>query len=572
MKQKFFLSLNVKILLIMLLVFAGMSTLFLSAFMANYVDQIEREAVLSRKKAERIWEMFEENNWLRQNLKEEYLSNIENIVTAPSADAVETDQTPEIVRPSLVSQQDRFFQMRGDLLQDLKGMRERGKKMEMLGYVVFFAVFLVIIALLVLWTVMRRLILSPVEELLKATNEISQGNLKARIPRHPKRSKQDELDLLARDFNRMAENIEDSVEKIEKSRRFLQNLIDTLPDGVRVVDDNFDIMLVNKAYEKLHYSMLPLPGKKCYAVTLGADRPCTSEDNPCPWALLNQNPSKPIKVIQRYFDGNGKERYAEVSCAVLSFALDGDKNVRWIVEVFRSLERDIVFSHRQKLASVGMLASSVAHEMRNPLGSVRLILENIMDKADKHPLPPEDLKHYLGLIHDQMTFCIDVTSRLLKMSRNAEDARSAVDWNEVVGETASLLEYEAKKRGIEIDVETSKTPAVVQASDAELRMAAVNVMQNAFHATDDGGKLNIRVISDKNRVSVSFKDTGRGIPPENLRRIFEPFFSETPDKEGTGLGLVITKNIIEKFGGKILVESTPGRGTTFTFVFERTDE
>ena len=114
MKQKFFLSLNVKILLIMLLVFAGMSTLFLSAFMANYVDQIEREAVLSRKKAERIWEMFEENNWLRQNLKEEYLSNIENIVTAPSADAVETDQTPEIVRPSLVSQQDRFFQMRCD--------------------------------------------------------------------------------------------------------------------------------------------------------------------------------------------------------------------------------------------------------------------------------------------------------------------------------------------------------------------------------------------------------------------------------------------------------------------------
>lgn len=560
MKQKFFLSLNVKILLIMLLVFAGISTLFLTAFMTNYVNQIEREAVLSRKKAERLWEMFEENNRLRQNLRQE--DDADN--DAASDSAIES-------RPSSwIKSQDRFFQMRGDLIQDLKGVRERGKKMEALGYVVFLAVFLVIIALLVLWAVMRRLILSPVEELLKATNEISEGNLKARIPRHSKRSKQDELDLLARDFNKMAQNIEASVAKIEKNRRFLQNLIDTIPDGVRVVDENFDIVLVNKAYEKLHYSMIPLLSRKCYAVTLGADHPCTTEDNPCPWALLKQNPSKPIKVIQRYFDGDGREKYAEVSCAVLSFALGEEKNVRWVVEVFRSLERDIVFSHRQKLASVGMLASSVAHEMRNPLGSVRLILENIMDKADERPMPPEELKRYLGLIHDQMTFCIDVTSRLLKMSRNAEDVRIAVDWNEIVTETAALLEYEAKKRGLEINVKTSETPAVIQAADAELRMAALNVMQNAFHATEDGGRLDIRVVSDESGVFVSFADTGCGIPSEDLRRIFEPFFSKNTDQDGTGLGLVITKNIIEKFGGKIRVESTLGQGTTFTFAFEKT--
>lgn len=92
-----------------------------------------------------------------------------------------------------------------------------------------------------------------------------------------------------------------------------------------------------------------------------------------------------------------------------------------------------------------MLASSVAHEMRNPLGSVRLILENIMDKAETKPLPPQELKRYLGLIHEQMTFCIDVTSRLLKMSKNTEDVRSPTDWNEVVCETSALLEYEAKK-------------------------------------------------------------------------------------------------------------------------------
>lgn len=565
MKQKFFLSLNVKILLIMLFVFAGMSALFLSVFMTSYVDQIEREVALSRKKAERIWEMFEENNWLRQNLKEEYLTNIQHIVSSETPETI----TSQADTPPWMNAEDRFFQMRGDLIQDLKGVRERDEKMDTLGYVVFLSLFLVISALLVLWIVMRRWILSPVEELLKATNEISQGNLKARILQKAKHSKQDELDLLASDFNKMAENIEDSVEKIERSRAFLQKLIDTIPDGVRVIDENFNIVLVNEAYATLHASMAPLLSKKCYAVTLGSDHPCASDDNPCPFLMLKNKDFSPIKVIQRYIDDAGKEKYAEVSCAVLSFSPDADKDVRLIVEVFRSLERDIVFSHQQKLSSLGMLASSVAHEMRNPLGSVHLILENIMDKEETKPLPPQELKRYLGLIHEQMTFCIDVTSRLLKMSRNTEDVRSPTDWNEVVCETSALLEYEAKKRGIEVRILTSSVPAVIEASDSELRMATVNVMQNAFHAMKDGGVLEISVIASNEVISVSFKDSGCGISAEHLHHIFEPFFSKSSDADGTGLGLVITKNVIEKFGGEISVESTVGAGTTFTFLFRK---
>ena len=133
MKQKFFLSLNVKILLIMLFVFAGMSALFLSVFMTSYVDQIEREVALSRKKAERIWEMFEENNWLRQNLKEEYLTNIQHIVSSETPETI----TSQADTPPWMNAEDRFFQMRGDLIQDLKGVRERDEKMDTLGYVVF---------------------------------------------------------------------------------------------------------------------------------------------------------------------------------------------------------------------------------------------------------------------------------------------------------------------------------------------------------------------------------------------------------------------------------------------------
>lgn len=121
----------------MLFVFAGMSALFLSVFMTSYVNQIEREVALSRKKAERIWEMFEENNWLRQNLKEEYLSNIQHIVSSEDPETI----TSQADTPPWMNAEDRFFQIRGDLIQDLKGIRERDEKMDMLGYVVFYRCF-----------------------------------------------------------------------------------------------------------------------------------------------------------------------------------------------------------------------------------------------------------------------------------------------------------------------------------------------------------------------------------------------------------------------------------------------
>lgn len=560
MKKKLFLSLNIKILLVMLVVFAGISTLFLSTFMMSYTTQIDRESVINRKKAERIWEMFQENTQLRRILKAEHLKGFSSEIVSEIGSFQDIEK--------LLEDDERFLSMRQELLQDIKGARERERQMEVLGYFIFLAFSLVFLSLIILWFVMRRWILSPVEDLLEATNEIAKGNLEARVPISVKRSKDDELDLLARDFNKMADSISESVRQIEKNRQFLQNLIDTIPDGVRVIDEDYNIIQTNRSYEKMYMKNAPACGGKCYMVSHGLMSPCTSEQNPCPMLLLKERPDKPVKVIQRYLNADERERYVEVTSAALPQQKDG-RNVLWIIELIRSLDKEIIFSHRQKLSSVGMLASSVAHEMRNPLGSVRLILENILERMDRKPLPPDEMKRYLQLIYDQMTYCIDVTSRLLKLSRKPEKEASPVDFNEIVTETSSLLEYEAKKRGIEVVLETSDAPAVVSASDAELRMVTVNLMQNAFHAMSEGGTLSIRVESDSRKVSVLFSDTGCGIPVENLHRIFEPFFSHKKDEnsKGTGLGLSITKTIVENYGGKIVVESAPGSGTTFTLTF-----
>lgn len=565
MKKRVFLSLNVKILLIMLVVFAGVSTLFLSTFMMSYVNQIDRESVLNRRKAERIWEMYQENIWLRNYLKKEYLEE----TRTSHLEGEESQYQDQDIR-KIITDDDRFLSMRQELLQDMKGAKEREQKMVVFGYAIFLAFSLVFLSLVILWGIMRRWILSPVENLLTATNEIASGNLEARVPISEKYSKDDELDLLAHDFNKMADSISESLENIEKSRQFLQNLIDTIPDGVRVIDENYEIIQTNASYERMHFKFSPTFNRKCYEVSCHLKAPCTPDQNPCPMRLLKENPDKPIKVIQRYLDNEERERYVEVTSAAF-YPYVENKSVVWVIELIRRLDEEIIFSHQQKLSSVGMLASSVAHEMRNPLGSVRLILENILENFDEKPLPPDEMKRYLRLIYDQMTYCIEVTSRLLKLSRRPNNEALPVDFNEIVSETSSLLEYEAKKRGIEVQIHPSSEPAVILASDPELRMVTVNLMQNAFQAMSKGGVLKIDILSEAERVEVVFSDTGEGIPMENLQRIFEPFFSERlgSEKKGTGLGLSITKTIVENYNGRILVESSLGVGTTFRLIFDK---
>ena len=177
----------------------------------------------------------------------------------------------------------------------------------------------------------------------------------------------------------------------------------------------------------------------------------------------------------------------------------------------------------------------------------------------------------MELVNEQISFCINVTSRLLKLSRKPEKEYQPVDLNEVITETACLLEYEAKKTGIEVQIRESDKPALILAADAEMRMMTVNLMQNAFHAMPNGGKMTIQLFADKDRIKVDFADTGVGIEPENLSRIFEPFFSKGLSDSfntGTGLGLSIVKTIIEKCGGSVHVESVVGKGTVFHLSFK----
>ncbi len=563
-KNKIFFSLNAKIFLFLFLSVAGICSVLLSTFMLSYVRQLDRESEISRKKAEALYELFDENMRLRRAVAEMY-----NQLNMPETDTISKLWNDQNDAFHLKPLDDRHFVIRQELLRDMKGANERNNKVKQLGFFIFLGFLFVFVILELLWLIVRRWVLRPVENLLEATHHISSGDFTFRVPVLPRFSKQDELDLLARDFNQMAENIQKSIQDIEENKEFLQNLINTIPDGIRVLDENYNIILTNLSYEKMNEQISDFTGKKCFNVC-GYSEPCRNEQNPCPLLLLKESPDRPVNLIQRYIDKDGRERFMEVSAAA-SYHQTENGQVLWVIELIRPLDKAILFSHQQKLSAVGMLASSVAHEMRNPLGSVRLVLENILDKIEKKPLKEEELKRYLELVNEQISFCINVTSRLLKLSRKPEKEYQPVDLNEVITETACLLEYEAKKTGIEVQIRESDKPALILAADAEMRMMTVNLMQNAFHAMPNGGKMTIQLFADKDRIKVDFADTGVGIEPENLSRIFEPFFSKGLSDSfntGTGLGLSIVKTIIENCGGSVHVESVVGKGTVFHLSFK----
>ena len=562
MNKKPFLSLSTKIVLIFFLCLSAITGTLVSVFLQTFVTQSEQERAWRQKKAQILTAMYEENVRLREAISAD---------TRFFQDRLSPDEIIEVWRgqkeelSKIKPMNDSYLDIRRELLRDLTNAKQRDVQMNAVTYAAFGGMFVSFVFLVMMWLVMRRWILAPTEKMLEFTQKIESGDLSARVPIAQKASKSDEMDLLARDLNKMAASIQDALQKTRDGQLFLQKLIDALPDGVRVIDDDFNIVMFNKTYET-QFGHLNLPAcSKCFEQT-GQSAPCSQAVNACPLQMLKQNPDKPVKVIHKYPAADGREEFFEISAGLLKFR---DRTL--ILEVSRSLDKEIQFSHQQKLSSLGLLVGSIAHEMRNPLGSVRLILENIADRAETNPLSPEETKRYLRLILEQIEFCITVTTRLLKLARKPSEETQSVDLNEIVPETVSLLEYEAKKRGIEIAVKTAETPVIVNASDPELRMVLVNMAQNAFHAMRDGGTLSIETATSADGKPVlRIADDGCGIPAENVQRIFEPFFSDNQENkaEGTGLGLSIVKSIVENAGGKIAVRSVLGQGTAFTITFE----
>jgi len=168
---------------------------------------------------------------------------------------------------------------------------------------------------------------------------------------------------------------------------------------------------------------------------------------------------------------------------------------------------------------------------------------------------------------------LNVTERLMKLSRTPQDRGALLDVAQSICDATALLRYEAELRNIEIRQDIDEDARII-ADESDLGMILVNLMQNALHAMTTGGVLTLsaKVTADRD-VDIVVSDTGVGIPQENLRKIFHPFWSWRADGSiGSGLGLAICKSLVEKWKGDITVSSPPGQGAAFELRFPHADK
>ncbi|MCU7798654.1 MAG: HAMP domain-containing protein [gamma proteobacterium symbiont of Lucinoma myriamae] len=415
---------------------------------------------------------------------------------------------------------------------------------------------IVIINLLGGWWFIRRYILKPVHTLCNASQAIAEGRCETRVITKGN----DELSVLGNTFNLMASNLQNSMRSLKEEKTFLQALVDAIPDGLRIIDDNFNMLLVNKAFLKQTGCPDKLwVGEKCYAATQGRDTPCPTDLTNCTLEEVRKT-AKPFKVVRRQKRCDGSVLDVEIFAAPMTFVKEG-KETTLMIESIRDLTQEVRFTHEQRLSELGHLAANVAHEIFNPLSSMKLAVNSITNES---PRNSENMSNYIDIISKSMDQCIQMTDRLLRLSAVPSGKDELVDVHNAIKDVLGLVKWDAEQALINVVETFPDKPLRVFASESEMRMLILNLVQNAFHAMPSGGVLNIKGIIKDGQIIIHFEDTGVGISEKHLSKIFMPFFSRRADNvHGTGLGLPISRSIVEGYGGTLEAITSLGKGSCF---------
>jgi signal transduction histidine kinase len=232
------------------------------------------------------------------------------------------------------------------------------------------------------------------------------------------------------------------------------------------------------------------------------------------------------------------------------------------------MELESQLSQAEKLSSIGLLAAGVAHEVNTPLA----VISSYAQMASKQVDGDSKLGPLLEKITRQTFRASEIVNNLLNFSRTSATEFSEVDLNKIISETLTLLEHQLKISHIRVDARLYQGLPAIHGNAGKLQQVFLNLFLNAKDAmAGKGGTLSIAT-SNGDAVQVIISDSGTGIAPEHINRIYDPFFTtKTSPREGqsrgTGLGLSVTYGIIQEHAGKIRVDSQPGQGTRFLLEF-----
>jgi two-component system, NtrC family, sensor kinase len=352
--------------------------------------------------------------------------------------------------------------------------------------------------------------------------------------------------------------------ELDRVRAFNENILESLADGLLVVDLDDRVVRWNTALEQLY----GLTGAAAAGMSL-AD----VFDGPFVEAIRAARRDTPdgATLSRIPLQGRGSRATAAliVNAAVVPLRASAGADVVTVgtiviiedVTARVQLEEQLQIS--EKMASIGLLAAGVAHEVNTPLTGISSFTQMLLEGAD----PDDPRTRLLEKIERQTFRAAKIVNGLLTLSRPASAASgecSRVDLNIVVTDVLGLLEHQFEMHRIKVRRELSDAPVPVFGMEHKLQQVFLNLFLNAKDAMPKGGWLSITTRMDGQRAIAEVADTGSGIPTEYLARIYDPFFTTKAIGQGTGLGLSITYGIVREHEGSIDCDSSTGQGTRFT--------
>jgi PAS domain S-box-containing protein len=347
--------------------------------------------------------------------------------------------------------------------------------------------------------------------------------------------------------------------ELERLKEFNENIIESITVGVMVVNLHGRVVNWNGALENIY----GLPREDAIG------RRVIEVFDPEMLKVLREmmtrsewQPDVPKSIYKFHARArNGRELIINLSLAPLNAKTGAVEGTLIAIEDLTErvrLEEQVQQS--DKLSSIGLLAAGVAHEVNTPLTGISSYAQMLMQQV-----PETDPRHLLlQKIHRQTSRASAIVNNLLNFSRVSDARLVPVDLHRVLDDTIQLLEAQLRNTQIEVRRIYEENLPLASGNAPKLQQVFMNLILNARDAMTGGGLLEIATSAIENAVVVSFHDSGVGIPPENLPKIYDPFFTTKQIGQGTGLGLAVSYGIIQDHGGRIAVESRPGEGTCFT--------